>query len=98
GGVANFWNKDADGSWITGGNWSEGAAPNGVSAFANFGGGGVLLSGPRTVTLGTVQTVGSIGFNSAQPYTLTGTGSLLLNNGIDPVTQITNTNGSHVIG
>lgn len=97
GSTPNFWNIDADGTWSTGGNWVPGGAPNSAGAIANFGGGGATITAPRTVTVNAGQTVGSIGFNSAQPYTIAGTSAITLDNGAVPNAEITTTNGSHTI-
>ena len=96
--LANYWNVNANGNWTTATNWSLGSAPNGVGAFANFGGGGATITAPRTVTLDANQTVGSIGFNSAQSYTISGANTLTLDNGADPNAQIADTNGNHTLG
>lgn len=96
--TANYWNINADGNWTTAPNWSLGSAPNGAGAFANFGGGGATITAPRTVTLDTNQTVGSIGFNSAQSYTISGANTLTLDNGADPTAQVSDTNGNHTLG
>jgi autotransporter-associated beta strand protein len=97
GSTPNFWNVDADGNWTVGGNWTLGAAPNAPGASANFGGGGATITAPRTVTVNAAQTVGSIGFNSAQPYTIAGANTITLNNGAVPNAEITSSNGSHTI-
>ncbi len=96
GSTPNFWNIDADGAWETGSNWTLGSAPNAVGASANFGGGGATITAPRTVNVGTQQTVGSLAFNSVQPYTLGGA-ALRLDNGVVPNSEITVTNGQHLI-
>ncbi|HET6409626.1 MAG TPA: autotransporter-associated beta strand repeat-containing protein, partial [Chthoniobacteraceae bacterium] len=97
GSTPNFWNVDADENWSVGGNWSLGAAPNSAGASANFGGGGATITAPRTATVNSPQTVGSIAFNSAQPYTIAGTSAITLNNGAVPNAEITSTSGSHSI-
>jgi autotransporter-associated beta strand protein len=97
GSTSNFWNVDADGNWSVGGNWSLGAAPNSPGASANFGGGGATITAPRTVTVNAPQTAGSIGFNSAQPYTIAGSSAITLNNGAVPNAEITSSAGSHTI-
>jgi len=93
----NFWNVDANGNWTTGANWTLGTPPNAPQAFANFGGGGTTITAPRTVTLDANQSVGSVAFNSVQPFTITGASTLTLDNGADPA-QITVTGGSHTLG
>ncbi|HEX5177361.1 MAG TPA: autotransporter-associated beta strand repeat-containing protein, partial [Chthoniobacteraceae bacterium] len=94
--TSNFWNVNADGLWTNGANWTLNAAPNAPQAFANFGGGGTPITAPRTVTLDANQTVGSLGFNSAQAFTIAGANTLTLDNGADPAT-ISVTAGSHTI-
>jgi autotransporter-associated beta strand protein len=92
----NFWNVDASGDWTTSTNWSLGTAPNAPQAFAAFGGGSTVISAPRTVTLNANQTVGTVAFNSVQPFTINGTNTLTLDNGTDPA-QITVSGGSHTL-
>ena len=93
----NFWNVNADGQWTTGSNWTLNSPPNAAQAFANFGGGGTPITAPRTVTLNAPQTVGSLGFNSVQPFTIAGANTLTLDNGTDAAT-IAVTGGSHTLG
>ena len=93
----NFWNVNANGNWTTGTNWTLGVAPNAAQAFAAFGGGGTTITAPRTVTLDANQTVGTVSFNSAQPFTISGANTLTLNNGTDPA-QITVSGGNHTLG
>jgi autotransporter-associated beta strand protein len=95
--TSNFWNVNADGLWTTGANWTLNAAPNAPQAFANFGGGGTPITAPRTVTLDANQTVGALGFNSPQSFTIAGANILTLDNGSDPAT-IAVTSGNHTIG
>lgn len=95
--AANIWNVDANGQWTAGSNWTAGVAPNAAEAFANFGGGGTPITVPRTVTLNANQTVGSLGFNSAQPFTIAGTNTLTFNNGTNAAT-VTVSQGSHTLG
>lgn len=94
--VANFWNVNANGNWTTSANWTDGVPPNAAEAFANFGGGGTPITVPRTVTLDANQTVGSISFNSAQPFNIAGSSTLTLNNAANAAT-ITVTQGSHTL-
>ncbi len=97
GGTPNFWNVDANGNWSVGSNWTLNSPPNSPGAIANFGGGGTTITAPRTVTVDAPHTVGSIGFNSAQSYTIAGGSTLTLNNGSPTSSEITNTNGNHTI-
>lgn len=96
--LPNFWNVDANENWTTPGNWSLGSVPNEPGALAHFGGGGVPITAPRVVTLNANQTVGTIAFNSAQSYTVSGANTLTLDGGLEPIAQITNTQGTHTLG
>ena len=68
------WNVDASGDWPVAGNWL-GPVPNAVDWTAVF---GPKITAPRTVTLTSAQTVGTIVFNNASRYTLAGTGTVVL--------------------
>ena len=69
------WNTDGNGGWTTGGNWS-GVLPNGSGKVATFAG---KATAPRTVSLSTPQTVGTINFNNAAAgYTISGSSALTL--------------------
>ena len=88
------WITAAGGSWADAGNWSP-AAP------ANQPGTPVLFttpaqSGGATVTLPNGATIGSLLLNSAQPYTFSGTGPLVLDNGGAGATWSV-TSGSHTV-
>ncbi len=61
------WNVDSDGTWSTGSNWDGGSRPFAVDSVANF---GSAISGPHTISLDTTEIVGTLNFNSANPYTL----------------------------
>jgi autotransporter-associated beta strand protein len=81
--TGSFWNVDADGAWDATVNWTLGT-PNAVAAVANFGGGGTVLTAPRTIILTGTQTVGALVFKDAlNGYTLAPgvNGSLKLDNG-----------------
>jgi len=64
---AGRWTLPGDGYWSTGSNW-RGTVPNGDGAWATFPGGSPT---PRTVTLTTPETVGTLIFEGGG-YTLTG--------------------------
>jgi autotransporter-associated beta strand protein len=98
-GVISNWNVDADGSWNTGGNWTD-AIPNGVGETANF---SKPLTAARTVTLDGTKTLGGMSFNGgATPlgYTIAqGTsGSLALDNGVNQVSVIVNSGDNTISG
>jgi autotransporter-associated beta strand protein len=92
----HFWNVNANGNWTNGANWTDGTAPNGERVIARFGGGGATITAPRTVNVDADQTVGALRFNSSQPYTIAGTGSLTLNDaGAAALIEVAD--GNHVI-
>lgn len=71
------WNVDASGNWSTGSNWSGGTAPNAAGVTATFA--AATITGPRTITLDTNVTVGTLSLSPN--YLLTsGGGTLTLNN------------------
>jgi hypothetical protein len=67
------WKIDGSGNWHSASNWGNGAVPNGVDATARLGG---ILTSPRTVTVDSPLTLGSLIFNNMNMYNLTGTASL----------------------
>jgi len=68
GSASSTWNVDADGSYSTAANWTTGV-PAGVGAVANFDN---VITAPRTVNLTSARTIGTLNFNNANAYTLTG--------------------------
>jgi len=69
------WNADGNGDWATAGNWS-GIVPNGSGKVATFAG---KATSPRTISLSSPQTVGTINFdNAAAGYTISGSSLLTL--------------------
>ncbi len=94
-----FWGVNADGSWVTVGNWAPNTVPNGQFVTANLGGtNNPVITAPRTVTLDGTYTVGSLVFSNAQPFTVNqgSTGTLTLDNGAG-VPVISQLGGSHTI-
>ncbi len=75
GAIPSSWLHDADGDWSTKENWSVGLSPSGFGATANFLG---AISTDRTVTLDGPQIVGTINFNSANRYTISGASTLTI--------------------
>ena len=71
----SVWTAAGDGNWVDGTNWQEGP-PSITDDTANFGtlGG----SGPHTVTLNQVVSVGTINIDGTGTYTIAGTGSIIL--------------------
>lgn len=92
-----YWNVDADGTWSTGSNWTGGTAPDAIGTHAAFGApDGATLTAPRTVTVDGTRVTSSLDFDSAQPFTLDGTGPLTLNdNGFGATVSVAS--GDHVI-
>jgi len=68
------WNTSASGSWSTSGNWTN-STPNGSDVEADFLG---EISANQTVSNSASITLGTIRFQNAHTYTLSGTGSLTL--------------------
>ena len=94
-----YWGFDVDGSWGDSSKWNLATVPNVQFASANFGGSGSpTFTGPHTVTLDGNNTIGSLTFNTAQPFTINqgSGGSLLFDNG-NGTALITDTLGSHTV-
>ena len=93
-----YWGVDANGSWSTAGNWNPTTIPNVQFASANFGGGSTTFTGPHTVTLDGNNIIGSLTFNTVQPFTINqgSSGSLLFDNG-NGTALITDTLGNHTV-
>ncbi|MGA2442264.1 MAG: glycosyl hydrolase 53 family protein [Tepidisphaeraceae bacterium] len=68
------WNTSASGSWNTSGNWTN-STPNGSDVEADFLG---AISANQTVSNSSSITLGTIRFQNANTYTLSGSGSLTL--------------------
>ncbi|MEK0450177.1 MAG: hypothetical protein RL088_2445 [Verrucomicrobiota bacterium] len=93
--TASEWNGGAaDGLWTTAGNWT-GGTPNSVGAVATF---GTTPATPTTVAVNGPKTVGSIIFDNANSYTVTGgaTDTITFDNGI-AAGAISTTTGNHTI-
>jgi hypothetical protein len=85
------WNRDADASWSNSANWL-GGVPNASNVRATF---GSAITAPRTITLSSEQIVGTVSFNSAQRYTLSGPGTLNLTSSGRSLVEVLS--GSHTI-
>ena len=90
--AAGAWNVDANGNWSSTGNWSPNI-PTGVGIQAIF---GAVIAAPRTVTLDVPVTVGSLAFNNANKYTISGSQALTLQT-ISGNAAINVNNGTHEI-
>jgi hypothetical protein len=94
GGSGISWASDASGAWSTGSNWTGGAAPSGAGVAATL---GPVISQPRTVSLTADTTIGSLTFNSASSYAVSGASSLILSSGSSASASISVVAGSHSI-
>jgi hypothetical protein len=75
--VAGFgaWNIAGSGDWNVAANWGGDAVPNGVGVTATLGN---LITSAETVFSNTSVTLGSLTFNNANSYVMTGAGSLTM--------------------
>jgi len=69
------WAKDSGGDWGTGGNWGNGTVPNGIGSVALLG--GAITSG-RTIYSDNAITLGSLTFENANSYNVSGLGTLTM--------------------
>ncbi len=90
-GTPNTWNVDSAGTWSSAANWSTGV-PGGVGNPVNF---LSAIAAPRTITLDSPRTAGSLTFDNGNSYTLAGS-PLTLDNGASAATA-TSLNGIHSI-
>jgi len=72
--AAPGWAVDGSGDWNNPANWIS-PVPNGVSAIANLGG---AISAPQTIYTNTSVTVGTLRFDNASSYQISGQGTLLI--------------------
>ncbi|MDY0168045.1 MAG: hypothetical protein RBS80_15965, partial [Thermoguttaceae bacterium] len=86
------WNADADGNWSNAANW-VGGVPNAAGATAEF---GSAVTAPRTVSVDSPATVGTIHFENANAYTIGGSSALILQ-GSAGTAAINVAGGSHTI-
>jgi len=93
--ITATWNVDANGNYGTAGNWNPATVPDGAGTTAIF---GSIITAPRVVNIEATHTVGEIDFspNSGTSYTLSGVGTLILNNSGSPAV-IKDLNASNTI-
>jgi len=72
GAVAVGWAINGSGDWNVNANWTSGI-PNGVDAVANF---GSAINTPQTIYTNIAVTVGTLRFDNASSYQVTGQGTL----------------------
>jgi autotransporter-associated beta strand protein len=88
----SVWTAPGGGDWQTAGNWD--AAPSSMTGTRVWF--GSAATAPATVTLAAPFKVGAVVFDNSSAYTLSGTGGLTLNNGVEPTT-IAVSNGAHTV-
>ncbi len=98
----SYWAVNANSTWVAASNWSKNIVPNFVEAEVDFGPGvsgtGAAFTGPRSVTLDGVRTVGKMVFSDTNSFTVaSGTGGSLVLNNSSLVSQIKVTTGTHAI-
>ena len=86
------WIVDASGNWSAAGNWT-GGPPNGVNSSVQF---GTAISVPRTVTVDSPVTAGTLAFNSAAAYTIAGPQAITLQSTIGDASIVV-TGGTHAV-
>jgi len=69
------WVSDASGDWNLSANWSSGNVPNGIGGSANLLG---KITKDHTVFTDTAITLGTLNFDNAHTYVVTGAGSLTM--------------------
>lgn len=74
-GSGNTWSVNGSGDYFVASNWSGGTVPNAVGATAEFAG---VISAARTVYADAPVTLGTLTFNNANRYNLTGNGTLTM--------------------
>ena len=72
--ASSTWSVDASGNWSSSSNWGT-FVPTGIDAQASF---SRSITAPRTVTLDMAVTVGTLIFNNANKYTISGSQTLTL--------------------
>ena len=79
------WKLSGGGTWNSAADWSTSTIPSGVGSTAILG--NAVLT-PSTITLDAPQTLGAIGFNNANSYTIAASGaeSLVMDNGASNAT------------
>jgi arabinogalactan endo-1,4-beta-galactosidase len=90
--AAPTWNVDSDGTWSNAANWSNGL-PDGAGQTARF---GSVINAPRTVTLDSARSVGTMTFLSSSSYAIVGNSTLTLDVNSGPA-NISVLAGSHTI-
>ncbi|MBC7783337.1 MAG: autotransporter-associated beta strand repeat-containing protein, partial [Burkholderiales bacterium] len=92
--LTGVWAGPSGSNWSAGASWTSNPLvpgnPGDTASFTTAGGGG-------TVNLDTNQSVGILSFNSTSAYTISGAGTLGLNNGPSTPSQVTVAAGNHTV-
>jgi arabinogalactan endo-1,4-beta-galactosidase len=88
------WNVDSDGTWYNASDWT-GGVPMFTDNVANF---GSAITAPRTITMNSAETAGTINFNNSNSYTIGTNGGNGITLGVSSgQAAISVTLGSHTI-
>lgn len=87
------WNNSTNGSYNSASNWAGHAVPSGIDATAIFSNG---ASAPTTILMESSVTLGTLAFDSLEPYTLAGESELTLRTSVG-VASIKLERGNHSI-
>ncbi len=88
------WNIDSDGTWYNASDWT-GGVPMFTDNVANF---GSAITAPRTITMNSPETAGTINFNNSNSYTIGANGGSGITLGVSSGQAAINvTLGSHTI-
>lgn len=90
------WTAPSSGEWLATASWQGGHVPDAAGRTTIF---GATNAAPTTITLNAAQTVGTMRFDSANAYTIAGTGTLTLQRAAGTVApaRIDVTRGQHAI-
>ena len=86
--VVPQWKGPSGGSFNTASNWSDGNVPNATDAVARFLSGAFGITGPAVITIDSPVTLGSIIFDSANSYTLSGTAGITFSSSTAPQVSV----------
>ena len=94
--LPSTWAAPGSGDWNTTGDWTGGGVPSAIGAKAIFGG---AIAAPSTVSTTGNVTVGSMRFDSANAYTIGGSGSVTwaATGGANGAALVATQQGSHAI-
>jgi autotransporter-associated beta strand protein len=85
------WANNTSGLWLDGSKWTGGTSPTGILSSARL---GSVLSAPQTVTVDDIIALSRLTFDSAIPYTVAGTNSIILTSATPTLSVLS---GSHTL-